>query len=136
MAFFETGDVRGTVGGGCIRSRIWAGRARCGRTSGFSRLLTADEESEEWMVAAAHGHFYRCDEFSKQQTEYIKPQDAILTKEKKVISVKREKDIYGLRLTVCRRLRLRLETVRILHRKLQGPSLRISQKLTHRSASR
>jgi xanthine dehydrogenase accessory factor len=53
MAFFENGDVRGTVGGGCIEAEVWA-EAREAMRSGQSALhhfsLTAEEASEEGMV--------------------------------------------------------------------------------------
>ena len=53
MLFFESGDVAGTVGGGCIEAEVWA-EARTVMRSGHSALhhfsLTADEASEEGMV--------------------------------------------------------------------------------------
>ena len=53
MLFFESGEVAGTVGGGCIEAEVWA-EARAILRSGLSRLhhfkLTADEASEEGMV--------------------------------------------------------------------------------------
>lgn len=53
MLFFESGEVKGTVGGGCIEAEVWA-EAREALRSGTSMLhqfqLTADEASEEGMV--------------------------------------------------------------------------------------
>ena len=53
MLFFESGEVAGTVGGGCIEAEVWA-EARVALRSGVSQLhrftLTADEASEEGMV--------------------------------------------------------------------------------------
>src|ERR1044072_4110079 len=53
MLFFESGEVAGTVGGGCIEAEVWA-EAREALRNGTSRLhefrLTADEASEEGMV--------------------------------------------------------------------------------------
>ena len=53
MLFFENGEVKGTVGGGCIEAEVWA-EAREALRSGVSKLhhfkLTADEASEEGMV--------------------------------------------------------------------------------------
>ena len=53
MLFFESGDVAGTVGGGCIEAEVWA-EARAAMRSGKSALhhfsLTAEEASEEGMV--------------------------------------------------------------------------------------
>ena len=53
MLFFESGEVAGTVGGGCIEAEVWA-EARQALRSGVSALhhfkLTADEASEEGMV--------------------------------------------------------------------------------------
>jgi xanthine dehydrogenase accessory factor len=53
MLFFENGEVKGTVGGGCIEAEVWA-EAREALRSGVSMLhhfkLTADEASEEGMV--------------------------------------------------------------------------------------
>ena len=53
MLFFESGDVAGTVGGGCIEAEVWA-EARESLRSGKSALhhfsLTAEEASEEGMV--------------------------------------------------------------------------------------
>ena len=53
MVFFENGEVRGTVGGGCIEAEVWAEAREAVRT-GVSQLhhfkLTADEASEEGMV--------------------------------------------------------------------------------------
>jgi xanthine/CO dehydrogenase XdhC/CoxF family maturation factor len=53
MLFFESGEVAGTVGGGCIEAEVWA-EAREALRGGVSRLhqfsLTADEASEEGMV--------------------------------------------------------------------------------------
>jgi len=53
MLFFESGEVAGTVGGGCIEAEVWA-EARAAMRSGKSALhhfsLTADEASEEGMV--------------------------------------------------------------------------------------
>jgi xanthine dehydrogenase accessory factor len=53
MLFFESGNVAGTVGGGCIEAEVWA-EAREALRSGKSALhhfsLTAEEASEEGMV--------------------------------------------------------------------------------------
>ena len=53
MLFFESGDVAGTVGGGCIEAEVWA-EAKEALRSGKSELhhfsLTAEEASEEGMV--------------------------------------------------------------------------------------
>jgi xanthine dehydrogenase accessory factor len=53
MLFFESGEVAGTVGGGCIEAEVWA-EAREAMRSGNSALhhfsLTAEEASEEGMV--------------------------------------------------------------------------------------
>jgi xanthine dehydrogenase accessory factor len=53
MLFFESGNVAGTVGGGCIEAEVWA-EARAALRSGNSALhhfsLTAEEASEEGMV--------------------------------------------------------------------------------------
>ena len=53
MLFFESGEVAGTVGGGCIEAEVWA-EARVAMRSGKSALhhfsLTAEEASEEGMV--------------------------------------------------------------------------------------
>lgn len=53
MLFFESGEVAGTVGGGCIEAEVWA-EAREALRTGTSQLhefkLTADEASEEGMV--------------------------------------------------------------------------------------
>ena len=53
MLFFKSGDVAGTVGGGCIEAEVWAAAREAIRT-GKSELhhysLTADEASEEGMV--------------------------------------------------------------------------------------
>lgn len=53
MLFFESGEVAGTVGGGCIEAEVWA-EARDAMRSGKSALhhfsLTAEEASEEGMV--------------------------------------------------------------------------------------
>ena len=53
MIFFQDGDVRGTVGGGCIEAEVWAEAREAMRTGrrGLHRFsLTADEASEEGMV--------------------------------------------------------------------------------------
>lgn len=53
MLFFQSGEVAGTIGGGCIEAEVWA-EAKVALRSGESRLhhfsLTADEASEEGMV--------------------------------------------------------------------------------------
>jgi xanthine dehydrogenase accessory factor len=53
MLFFENGNVKGTVGGGCIEAEVWA-EAREAMRTGVSALhqfkLTADEASQEGMV--------------------------------------------------------------------------------------
>jgi len=53
MLFFQSGEVAGTVGGGCIEAEVWAEAKEALRT-GKSALhhfsLTADEASEEGMV--------------------------------------------------------------------------------------
>ena len=53
MLFFKSGDVAGTVGGGCIEAEVWAAAREAIRTgkSGLHHYsLTADEASEEGMV--------------------------------------------------------------------------------------
>ena len=53
MLFFQSGEVAGTVGGGCIEAEVWA-EAREAMSSGKPALhhfsLTAAEASEEGMV--------------------------------------------------------------------------------------
>ena len=53
ILFFKSGEVAGTVGGGCIEAEVWAAAREAIRT-GKSELhhysLTADEASEEGMV--------------------------------------------------------------------------------------
>ena len=53
MLFFESGQIAGTVGGGCIEAEVWS-EAREAMRSGESTLhhfsLTAEEASEEGMV--------------------------------------------------------------------------------------
>ena len=53
MLFFQSGEVAGTVGGGCIEAEVWA-EAREAMRSGKPALhhfsLTAAEASEEGMV--------------------------------------------------------------------------------------
>ena len=53
MLFFKSGEVAGTVGGGCLEAEVWAAAREAIRT-GKSELhhysLTADEASEEGMV--------------------------------------------------------------------------------------
>jgi xanthine dehydrogenase accessory factor len=53
MLFFQNGEARGTVGGGCIEAEVWA-EAQETMRSGQSALhhfsLTAEEASEEGMV--------------------------------------------------------------------------------------
>ena len=53
MLFLQSGEVAGTVGGGCIEAEVWA-EAKTAMRSGESQLhhfsLTADEASEEGMV--------------------------------------------------------------------------------------
>jgi xanthine dehydrogenase accessory factor len=53
MLFFASGEVAGTVGGGCIEAEVWA-EARESMRSGIAALhhfkLTADEASDEGMV--------------------------------------------------------------------------------------
>src|SRR5207248_7462134 len=52
MLFFASGDVAGTVGGGCIEAEVWAGARealRTGRSARHKFRLTADEASEEGM---------------------------------------------------------------------------------------
>src|SRR5205085_8436976 len=53
MLFFASGDVAGTVGGGCIEAEVWAEARealRTGRSALHKFSLTADEASEEGMV--------------------------------------------------------------------------------------
>jgi xanthine dehydrogenase accessory factor len=53
MLFFESGEVAGTVGGGCIEAEVWAEARealRTGRVALHNFSLTADEASEEGMV--------------------------------------------------------------------------------------
>ncbi|HYJ86213.1 MAG TPA: XdhC family protein, partial [Pyrinomonadaceae bacterium] len=53
MVFFQSGDAKGTVGGGCIEAEVWA-EARAALRANQSALhhfsLTAEEASEEGMV--------------------------------------------------------------------------------------
>jgi xanthine dehydrogenase accessory factor len=53
MLFCGSGEVAGTVGGGCIEAEVWA-EARAALRTGISTLhkysLTADEASDEGMV--------------------------------------------------------------------------------------
>jgi xanthine dehydrogenase accessory factor len=53
MLFFQNGEAKGTVGGGCIEAEVWA-EAQQAMRSGESALhhfsLTAEEASEEGMV--------------------------------------------------------------------------------------
>jgi xanthine dehydrogenase accessory factor len=53
MLFFASGEVAGTVGGGCVEAEVWA-EAKEALRSGKSALhhfsLTAEEASEEGMV--------------------------------------------------------------------------------------
>lgn len=53
MLFFKSGEVAGTVGGGCIEAEVWS-EAREALRSGKPALhhysLTAEEASEEGMV--------------------------------------------------------------------------------------
>ncbi|MDT4969585.1 MAG: xanthine dehydrogenase accessory factor [Acidobacteriota bacterium] len=53
MLFFESGEVAGTVGGGCVEAEVWA-EARAAMRTGLSALhefkLTAEAASEEGMV--------------------------------------------------------------------------------------
>jgi xanthine dehydrogenase accessory factor len=53
MLFLESGEVAGTVGGGCIEAEVWS-EAREALRSGKSAMhhfsLTAEEASEEGMV--------------------------------------------------------------------------------------
>lgn len=61
MLFFESGEVAGTVGGGCIEAEVWA-EARETLRSGKPALhhfsLTADEASEEGMVCGGTMDIY------------------------------------------------------------------------------
>jgi xanthine dehydrogenase accessory factor len=53
MLFFESGEVAGTVGGGCIEAEVWAEARealRHGQPALHHFTLTADEASEEGMV--------------------------------------------------------------------------------------
>ena len=53
MLFFESGQVAGTVGGGCIEAEVWAEARealRSGRPALHHFSLTAEEASEEGMV--------------------------------------------------------------------------------------
>ena len=53
MLFCASGEVAGTVGGGCIEAEVWAEAREALRTgrSGLHKFsLTADEASEEGMV--------------------------------------------------------------------------------------
>ena len=53
MLFFESGEVAGTVGGGCIEAEVWAEAheaMRSGRSALHHFSLTAEEASEEGMV--------------------------------------------------------------------------------------
>lgn len=53
MLFFESGEVAGTVGGGCIEAEVWAEARealRIGQSALHKFSLTADAASEEGMV--------------------------------------------------------------------------------------
>ena len=53
MLFFESGEVAGTVGGGCIEAEVWAEAREAMRTGApalYNFSLTAEEASEEGMV--------------------------------------------------------------------------------------
>lgn len=53
MLFFQSGNVAGTVGGGCIEAEVWAEAKealRSGRSALHRFSLTAEEASEEGMV--------------------------------------------------------------------------------------
>ena len=53
MLFFPNGEVKGTVGGGCIEAEVWAEAKealRSGRSALHHFSLTAEEASEEGMV--------------------------------------------------------------------------------------
>ena len=53
MVFFQNGDAKGTVGGGCIEAEVWAEARealRANRSSLHHFSLTAEEASEEGMV--------------------------------------------------------------------------------------
>jgi xanthine dehydrogenase accessory factor len=53
MLFFERGEVKGTVGGGCIEAEVWAEAReamRTGKPALYHFSLTAEEASEEGMV--------------------------------------------------------------------------------------
>ena len=59
-ALLQSGEVAGTVGGGCIEAEVWA-EAREALRSGNRRsitFLTAEEASEEGMFAAAQWTFH------------------------------------------------------------------------------
>jgi xanthine dehydrogenase accessory factor len=53
MLFFENGEAKGTVGGGCIEAEVWAEARetmRTGQPALHHFSLTAEEASEEGMV--------------------------------------------------------------------------------------
>ncbi len=53
MLFFANGEVKGTVGGGCIEAEVWAEAKealRSGKPALHHFSLTAEEASEEGMV--------------------------------------------------------------------------------------
>jgi len=53
MLFLQSGQVAGTVGGGCIEAEVWAearGALRTGKSALHHFSLTAEEASEEGMV--------------------------------------------------------------------------------------
>ena len=53
MLFFQNGEAKGTVGGGCIEAEVWAEAQqamRSGRPALHHFSLTAEEASEEGMV--------------------------------------------------------------------------------------
>ena len=53
MLFLQSGEVAGTVGGGCIEAEVWAearGALRTGKSALHHFSLTAEEASEEGMV--------------------------------------------------------------------------------------
>jgi xanthine dehydrogenase accessory factor len=78
MVFFQNGDAKGTVGGGCIEAEVWA-EARAALRANQSALhhfsLTAEEASEEGMVCGGTMDIFIDVIDSKQQTANSKQPD-------------------------------------------------------------
>jgi len=62
MLFFQSGEVAGTVGGGCIEAEVWAeARERCVWNFCFTSLFSDGRGSERGRngLRRHNGHFYR-----------------------------------------------------------------------------